>query len=380
MAFKMKEKKQEKKGEWRSQRIHHVRSNGRDMSQITSLSPQRPPWRKKFRFTSRRRRRCEEPVVPEYDIDVDVLSFASDSEDEGGGTESESEDVAMVDAIRANIGQSLSAAQLDALAEYSSRHKSVAWTRIDAESKQLTLLLRKLRKTNAVITEEDCELIDATAPASSMQIHSASGSSAAARISAPTSAARRAAIASYINPAPLTQSAVQAEVAARQRSTFLRVLNELAGETRWDCWVWPISCTPGTPLAYRDAMHKRAKKFSSAANLLGMTKKQIAAMEWHANAVVMIDHPEGAGRDLVVFEPNVTGVEARENSIRRIFQPWMGGLLVSDEIRPRYARLWAICLPLVLEWMIEVVTQGLVMQRAANGDVESIRGFRQVAL
>ncbi|KAJ7067459.1 hypothetical protein C8F01DRAFT_1365532 [Mycena amicta] len=375
--------------------------------------------RKKFRFTVKKKKK----VVPEYDIDVDVLSFASDSEDEGGGTESESEDVAMVDAIRANIGQSLSAAQLDALAEYSSRHKSVAWTRIDAESKQLTLLLRKLRKTNAVITEEDCELIDATAPASSMQIHSASGS-AAARISAPTSAARRAAIASYINPAPLTQSAVQAEVyravhvagcRPANARLFLRVLNELASETRGDCWI------VRDPLAYRDATHKRAKKFSSAAfqvfgtlsaftlpdsrqlytmalfafpckaNLLGMTKKQIAAMEWHANAVVMIDHPEGAGRDLVVFEPNVTGVEARENSIRRIFQPWMGGLLVSDEIRPRYARLWVnnkrrtrnnegICLPLVLEWMIEVVTQGLVMQRAANGDVESIRGFRQVAL
>ncbi|KAJ7054910.1 hypothetical protein C8F01DRAFT_1161786 [Mycena amicta] len=358
--------------------------------------------RKKFRFTVKKKKK----VVPEYDIDVDVLSFASDSEDEGGGTESESEDVAMVDAIRANIGQSLSATQLDALAEYSSRHKSVAWTRIDAESKQLTLLLRKLRKTNAVITEEDCKLIDATAPASSMQIHSASGS-AAARISAPTSAARRAAIASYINPAPLTQSAVQAEVYRAVHVAGCRPANaRLFLRTRGDCWM---------------LLHKRAKKFSSAAfqvfgtlsaftlpdsrqlytmalfafpckaNLLGMTKKQIAAMEWHANAVVMIDHPEGAGRDLVVFEPNVTGVEARENSIRRIFQPWMGGLLVSDEIRPRYARLWVnnkrrtrnnegICLPLVLEWMIEVVTQGLVMQRAANGDVESIRGFRQVAL
>ncbi|KAJ7054830.1 hypothetical protein C8F01DRAFT_1088588 [Mycena amicta] len=267
--------------------------------------------RKKFRLHCQEEEEGVEQrlVVPEYD-GLDVMSFASDSEDDGGGTESEDEDLAVVDVVKQHLGQTLSAAQLEALATYSSRHKTVVWSGIHAQSRQLGVLLRKLRKTNAVITDQDCQLIDATAPVSSTQVISAS-SGAAEDTPAPTSAARRVAISACVNPALSTGSAVEAVVhramgvAGRRPGNarlFLRVLNDLTDETRGDCWTQII----GDALAYRDAAHKRSKTYSSAAfqvfgtlsaftlpdvrrlytialfafpckaNLLGMTKKQIA--------------------------------------------------------------------------------------------------------
>ncbi|KAJ7048958.1 hypothetical protein C8F01DRAFT_1187266 [Mycena amicta] len=376
------------------------------------------PRKKKFRFTPKRK---QKPVVADWDF-LDVLTYAngSQAEDHTEGAESEAEDLEFVQGVKDSIGLSLSANQLEALGSYSSRHRTVAWTGVRGESRQLGILLRKLRKSNAVLTEGDYFVIDATAPTEPL-VESAY---TAAATSAPTYAARRASLSVRDYPALTPASTAEADVYRAisvagshpgNARLFLRLLNGLANETRGDCWII------GDSLAYRDATHKKSKTYSNAAfqvfgtlsaftlpdvrrqytialfafpckaNLLGMTKAQIAAVEWHSNAAVMIDHPHGLGRDLVIFEPNITGVEARETCSRRIFQPWMGSLLKAEEIRPRYARLWVndkrrarnnngTCLRLTLEWMVEVVKQGLVVRRAENGDTQSIKGFRRVLL
>ncbi|KAJ7051415.1 hypothetical protein C8F01DRAFT_1175317 [Mycena amicta] len=351
------------------------------------------PRKNKFRFTPKRKKK---PVVADWDF-LDVLTYAngSQAEDHTEGAESEAEDLEFVQGVKDSIGHSLSADQLEALGTYSSRHRTVAWTGVRGESRQLGILLRKLRKSNAVLTEGDYFVIDATAPTDPL-IESAY---ATAATSAPTHAAQHASLSVRDYPALTPASTAGADVYRAisvagshpgNARLFWRLLNGLANETRGDCWII------GDALAYRDTTHKNPRRTaaplfrSSEPSLLLLSPThRFAAVEWHSNAAVMIDHPHGLGRDLVIFEPNITGVEARETSSRRIFQPWMGSLLKAEEIRPRYARLWVnnkrgarnndgTCLRLTLEWMVEVVKQGLVVRRAENGDTQSIKGFRRV--
>ncbi|KAJ7065839.1 hypothetical protein C8F01DRAFT_1126750 [Mycena amicta] len=335
------------------------------------------PRKNKFRFTPKRKKK---PVVADWDF-LDVLTYAngSQAEDHTEGAESEAEDLEFVQGVKDSIGHSLSADQLEALGTYS-------------ESRQLGILLRKLRKSNAVLTEGDYFVIDATAPTDPL-IESAY---ATAATSAPTHAARHASLSVRDYPALTPASTAEADVYRAisvagshpgNARLFLRLLNGLANETWGDCWII------GDALAYRDATHKKSKTYSSAAfqvfgtlsaftlpdsNLLGMTKAQIAAVEWHSNAAIS----SFSSRTLRASKP-------AKSLLASIFQPWMGSLLKAEEIRPRYARLWVnnkrgarnndgTCLRLTLEWMVEVVKQGLVVRRAENGDTQSIKGFRRV--
>ncbi|KAJ7051123.1 hypothetical protein C8F01DRAFT_1176735 [Mycena amicta] len=323
------------------------------------------PRKNKFRFTPKRKKK---PVVADWDF-LDVLTYAngSQAEDHTEGAESEAEDLEFVQGVKDSIGHSLSADQLEALGTYSSRHRTVAWTGVRGESRQLGILLRKLRKSNAVLTEGDYFVIDATAPTDPL-IESAY---ATAATSAPTHAARHASLSVRDYPALTPASTAGADVYRAisvagshpgNARLFLRLLNGLANETRGDCWII------GDALAYRDATHKKSKTYSSA------------AFQVFGTLSAFLLSP--------TFEDN-TPSRSRETSSRRIFQPWMGSLLKAEEIRPRYARLWVNNKRGCTQQRRHLSAThagvdgrgcetGSGRKTRRNGDTQSIKGFRRV--
>ncbi|KAJ7831921.1 hypothetical protein B0H14DRAFT_3463721 [Mycena olivaceomarginata] len=115
------------------------------------------------------------------------------------------------------------------------------------------------------------------------------------------------------------------------------------------------------------------------------------------NVMLLIHAPHtpgkrGPGKVVVICEPNITDVEARESKAADILQSRMCEILKGNELRIN--QVWVnnkrrerndvgICLTLALEWMVELVAggkDGLNIQRSDNGQVTGIKGFRLIEM
>ncbi|KAK7032943.1 hypothetical protein R3P38DRAFT_3186487 [Favolaschia claudopus] len=133
------------------------------------------------------------------------------------------------------------------------------------------------------------------------------------------------------------------------------------------------------------------------ANPGGITVKQWAAKPMHCNMLVLVSPPkipgyQSAGKVIVVCEPNITDVEAREHKAKVVLQHRIFSML--QHIKKTSKQIWVnnkrqernnkgICLQLVLEWMVELVSCGenpLQMSRNDQGKVTAIQGFRSIQM
>ncbi|KAJ6551099.1 hypothetical protein B0H10DRAFT_1968571 [Mycena sp. CBHHK59/15] len=116
---------------------------------------------------------------------------------------------------------------------------------------------------------------------------------------------------------------------------------------------------------------------------------------WHCNVMVLMHPPhtpgkKGPGKILLVCEPNITDVEAREHKAENVLKSRMVEML--KEIGSRVKQVWVnnkcpdrnndgICLTLALEWMVELVDggeKGLGIQRNRDGEVIAVKEFRMI--
>ncbi|KAJ6565415.1 hypothetical protein B0H10DRAFT_1965693 [Mycena sp. CBHHK59/15] len=115
---------------------------------------------------------------------------------------------------------------------------------------------------------------------------------------------------------------------------------------------------------------------------------------WHCNVMVLMHPPtplaRKSGKILLVCEPNITDVEAREHKAENVLKSRMVEML--KEIGSRVKQVWVnnkrpernndgICLTLALEWMVELVDggeKGLGIQRNRDGEVIAVKEFRMI--
>jgi hypothetical protein len=105
----------------------------------------------------------------------------------------------------------------------------------------------------------------------------------------------------------------------------------------------------------------------------------------------MIVHPIlGSGKTIVIGDPNVVGCDKRKSEGSTIFDnAHMVALLRALENEFHITEYWinnprgkrntdGECLRFALEWMVEVVSNGLDIQRDKHGAIKSITGFRKL--
>ncbi|KAJ7049098.1 hypothetical protein C8F01DRAFT_1379052 [Mycena amicta] len=321
------------------------------------------------------------------------------SDEANSGSDSDADDA--LDALRVLVGQTLTKAQLDLIRTYRKSHGKVNWYDINKQSKQLGHIIRKMRKTGARLSQADFRIIATTAPPRHLSLPLLSSCDS-----------REPRTGGSCEEEQVHTALHAAGTSSGDTHAFLKSLGALDKTLLNQCTVVV------RPLAYRDAVYKSSQPYRSAPfqvygtlsalthprvrrpftiallsfpckPLLGMTAEEAAKVEWHANVAVIVDAEADSQRDLVVFEPNITAVEARETTIERIFQPWMVHLLRSKQLRPRVGQLWVnnerpkrnnsgICLQLAMEWMVELVAGGLQIDRDRSGNIVAIGGFRSV--
>ncbi|KAJ7048179.1 hypothetical protein C8F01DRAFT_1194156 [Mycena amicta] len=345
-----------------------------------------PPKKKKASAAKPKKKASAPAAVSDSD------SYDSD---DSATDESEMEDLDVVDTLKQLIGFP------DALRSFCQRHKDYDFPKIDKENKQLTRILRKLLKPNATLKTNDFRIIATTA-----------------------SRRRRRTATQRARPLPVVSQNATVEAnmlvaldatrtSAGNSHSFLRWLGLMDEGLRREFLI------AESPITYADAKHKRSQSYRSvplqvygtfaalthpperkpftlallafpcSASLLGMTAAEAELVEWHSNVAVVIDNPSGDRRDLLLFEPNVTPIEAASHDMAVIFQPWLAAILRRKNIRKRFGQIWVndaceeindtgICLSLALEWMFEVVSKGLTIKRDSEGRVVAVRGFRRV--
>ncbi|KAJ7074450.1 hypothetical protein C8F01DRAFT_1242691 [Mycena amicta] len=106
--------------------------------------------------------------------------------------------------------------------------------------------------------------------------------------------------------------------------------------------------------------------------------KSIADVPWHSNVGIIVNNTKrGAGKDFLLCEPNVTP-DDHDKPLNAFTQPWMRRLWVN------HARLeqnnGGVCLPLCLEWILEILVEGLDLELDESGIVVGSNKFRQINL
>ncbi|KAK7058135.1 hypothetical protein R3P38DRAFT_2497694 [Favolaschia claudopus] len=133
------------------------------------------------------------------------------------------------------------------------------------------------------------------------------------------------------------------------------------------------------------------------ANPVGITVEQWASEPMHCNVLVVVSTPKvpgrrSGGKAVVVCEPNITDVEAREDIAKHIIHNRVLDMLRHIKRTGTSSQVWVnnkrevrnnagICLRLALEWMVELVSGGknpLSVSRNDDGKVVAIQGFRSI--
>ncbi|KAJ7508031.1 hypothetical protein B0H11DRAFT_1902342 [Mycena galericulata] len=132
----------------------------------------------------------------------------------------------------------------------------------------------------------------------------------------------------------------------------------------------------------------------SPENPVGKPVEKWAKEPMHCNMMVLIHAPHVPGRRstgeiLLICEPNITDVEAREHKAKYILKSRMCEML--KEIGSSVKHVWAnnkrkernnvgICLTLALEWMVELVAGGVNGLGIERNDTQGTKRLKRVKI